>query len=1010
MPRAKRVVRWGHSVGRSWTECGAEERPAILCRLPDNTNRTRAPGDERPLRVQTGSVIRMVELDWTHPEQVESLQLQGFMGEQLTFTAAAPPIRVNALALDVANPSLVLLLKETTPEDITVTAVVEQLDPSQVVICGHPYPAVDPLRLSNCEVGAQGMVVARGVCEIELGPGFPRMPVTDIFVDTSGGTMLGAFVIDGDNQEWVEACGGHAPVSITDRNQRLAITLQPDRDGGEVVLRHVVAVMGDTGATASVAVPSAGPPAADRTTADCPRVSVIIPAYNRRHTLFATLASVFAQTIDDIEVIVVDDCSTDNTWGETLWFRKSFGDKLKYIRLSENQGESYARNVGLEHARGEHIAFLDSDDQWAPNYLERMLAVLASSSADVVWCFVDFCSVAVDGTREPEHYPWVNVAGNMRDGRGKIWLGPQHVLYRRSAAKPYDVDIDRAEDAELYERMLADGYRFHCLPDRLVTIIHHADSQNRSGSWAGGNKVEERRRTRSSTRAVVSSQRVAYASLVMPVWNRLELLQATLANLAQTIDASVTPCELIIIDNGSNDGTAQWLHDHYDDLTLAGHKVILNGWNAGIPVALNQGLLVAEGDLFVHAASDIHMEAGWLERLFDAFNSTPRLGVSGVGHDGLNGIGLTPETVDGVEFLTPPSDAAIGPALCFPADVQRRLGWFNEELGLYGREDTLLCRRARAAGYLVSYVAGTWAHHHGEHDAPTGESSEAARKRAALDVTLSYALAYSQQLAGAKPDGIFREIEDHFTINSSAVPLLDCDLKPSLASLCFTLRSDDLGMVEAALGSCLDGSADVPKDVVLVCNNAPPNVVTWALGRRAALMKAGILTHVINYRGNWGISKPYNAALGTSFAPFLVTVNDDIVAEDGWLAPMLRLAARPDTGYVCSNLEQHRASLRGESRPAAAMRGQGARPVEPRSFVGFASVLERRKLAAVGIYDENIHVYHAETDMAARLNAAGYVARECRDSKVVHLRARSTGGNESVLRGLADKLKPDSLR
>ena len=92
------------------------------------------------------------------------------------------------------------------------------------------------------------------------------------------------------------------------------------------------------------------------------------------------------------------------------------------------------------------------------------------------------------------------------------------------------------------------------------------------------------------------------------------------------------------------------------------------------------------------------------------------------------------------------------------------------------------------------------------------------------------------------------------------------------------------------------------------------------------------------------------------------------------------------------------------------MRGQGARPVEPRSFVGFASVLERRKLAAVGIYDENIHVYHAETDMAARLNAAGYVARECRDSKVVHLRARSTGGNESVLRGLADKLKPDSLR
>ncbi len=96
------------------------------------------------------------------------------------------------------------------------------------------------------------------------------------------------------------------------------------------------------------------------------QVSVVIPTYNRADLLVETLKSVFSQTVAPCEVVVVDDGSTD----ETEAVMSSWSDRLRYVR-QENQGVAVARNYGLRLARGEWVAYLDSDDLWAPEKIQR---------------------------------------------------------------------------------------------------------------------------------------------------------------------------------------------------------------------------------------------------------------------------------------------------------------------------------------------------------------------------------------------------------------------------------------------------------------------------------------------------------------------------------------------------------------------------------------------------------------------------------------------------------------
>ena len=101
-----------------------------------------------------------------------------------------------------------------------------------------------------------------------------------------------------------------------------------------------------------------------------PLVSVIIPAYNSANYIEEALESVFEQTFQDFEIIVIDDGSTDET-GEVL---KKYGDRIRLL-FQDNGGCASARNKGIRIARGKYIAFLDADDLWMPTKLEKQVAM-----------------------------------------------------------------------------------------------------------------------------------------------------------------------------------------------------------------------------------------------------------------------------------------------------------------------------------------------------------------------------------------------------------------------------------------------------------------------------------------------------------------------------------------------------------------------------------------------------------------------------------------------------------
>ena len=116
-----------------------------------------------------------------------------------------------------------------------------------------------------------------------------------------------------------------------------------------------------------------------------PKVSIIVPAYNVENYIEKCLNSLINQTLEDIEIIVVNDGSTDKTKDKILEFYSQYPGKIKYLE-KENGGLSSARNFGMPHAKGEYIAFLDSDDYVEPTMYEEMYNEAKREKFDMVEC------------------------------------------------------------------------------------------------------------------------------------------------------------------------------------------------------------------------------------------------------------------------------------------------------------------------------------------------------------------------------------------------------------------------------------------------------------------------------------------------------------------------------------------------------------------------------------------------------------------------------------------------
>ena len=205
-------------------------------------------------------------------------------------------------------------------------------------------------------------------------------------------------------------------------------------------------------------------------------VSVILPTYNRAHVLGRAIASVLAQTHESLELIVVDDGSTDDT---AAVLDAITHDRLRVIRLDANRGASCARNRGIAMAQGALIAFIDSDDVWTPDKLARQTAALTSRSDRVGLCV---CSMEVDrdGARHRVQYQDEELDSNTAVTRiiSGVGMGTPSWLARRDtlqAVGGFDESLPRMQDYECALR-IAQEWRIILMSDVMVLAEVGADS------------------------------------------------------------------------------------------------------------------------------------------------------------------------------------------------------------------------------------------------------------------------------------------------------------------------------------------------------------------------------------------------------------------------------------------------------------------------------------------------------------------------------------------------------
>lgn len=153
-----------------------------------------------------------------------------------------------------------------------------------------------------------------------------------------------------------------------------------------------------------------------------PLVSVIIPAYNRAHSVARSIDSVLQQSYQPLEVIVVDDGSTDGT-AESL---AAYGDRILLIR-QRNGGPSAARNTGVRHSKGDLIAFLDSDDTWEPAKLELQVRMMILGGDRVPCCVCNARNI-VNGLAIETSFEIAKVACELGEG---YWMNPAELISTR---------------------------------------------------------------------------------------------------------------------------------------------------------------------------------------------------------------------------------------------------------------------------------------------------------------------------------------------------------------------------------------------------------------------------------------------------------------------------------------------------------------------------------------------------------------------------------------------------
>ena len=207
------------------------------------------------------------------------------------------------------------------------------------------------------------------------------------------------------------------------------------------------------------------------------KVSVIIPIYNRADLLPRAMSSVLNQTFQDFELIIVDDGSTDNTKQVVEEFQKK-DKRIKYIWQENSGGPAKPRNIGIKDSQGEYIAFLDSDDDWLPEKLEKQLEIFEKNrQTNLGFVGCNALIVKEDKIQEYKTPKYKNILPKILEN-DFIWSCSSVIIKKLVLDKVgfFDENLKIGDDWDMWIRIIIYDYSFDFVDEPLFKYYIHSEN------------------------------------------------------------------------------------------------------------------------------------------------------------------------------------------------------------------------------------------------------------------------------------------------------------------------------------------------------------------------------------------------------------------------------------------------------------------------------------------------------------------------------------------------------
>ncbi|MGE6208644.1 glycosyltransferase [Aeromonas media] len=332
-------------------------------------------------------------------------------------------------------------------------------------------------------------------------------------------------------------------------------------------------------------------------------ISIIMPAYNREDTIMAAITSVLAQTYSHFELVIVDDGSTDGT----VQVVESFADdRIRLIKGPGRSGVSEARNIGLRAAKGELIAYLDSDNTWQPEYLSAMVAALHKTpNAQAAYSG----QYLYRGSHpEPFAIRFASFNKGLLENRNYIdlncFMHSKHVFKKTGM---FDTQLKRFVDWDLILKIsseftiisvpvLLSNY-FYELAENAITNDHSLNGyidivreQHNTREFIKGRALLRYGQSEPVKNRMPKPKLAHHVSIIIPNYESLDDIQDCLSSIRKYYDSKQV--DIIVVDNASALAVRTYLREQAVkefDITY-----IENEFNAGFTYAVNQGIKVAK--------------------------------------------------------------------------------------------------------------------------------------------------------------------------------------------------------------------------------------------------------------------------------------------------------------------------------------------------------------------------------------------------------------------------------